>query len=55
MAIQKNEVPPEKVKGLGENDEMVQFFVRVQVSWLLYTTHTHVHVYVQVCKPMSML
>lgn len=31
MAMQKNDVPPEKVKGLGVNDEMVQFFVRVQV------------------------
>lgn len=38
--MQKNEVPPEKVKGLGVNDEMVQFFVRVQVyislAWQLY-------------------
>lgn len=32
VAMQKNDVPPEKVKGLGSNDEMVQFFVRVQVS-----------------------
>jgi hypothetical protein len=30
VAMQKNDVPPEKVKDLGTGDEMVQFFVRVQ-------------------------
>ena len=31
MAMQKNDVPPEKVKGLSDGDTMVQFFVRVEV------------------------
>ena len=31
VAIQKNGAPPDKVKGLGQYDEVVQFFVRVQV------------------------
>ena len=31
VAMQRNDVPPEKVKDLASNDEMVQFFVRVQV------------------------
>jgi hypothetical protein len=30
VAMQKNDVPPEKVKGLEMSDEMVQFFVRVE-------------------------
>ena len=29
--MQKNDVPPEKVKGLEVSDETVQFFVRVEV------------------------
>jgi hypothetical protein len=32
VAMQKNDVPPEKVKGLEMSDEMVQFFVRVEVT-----------------------
>ena len=31
VAMQKNDVPPEKVKDLGPSDEIVQFFVRVEV------------------------
>ena len=31
VAIQKNGIPPEKVKDLGATDEQVHFFVRVQV------------------------
>ena len=36
VAIQKNDVPPENVKDLGPSDEMVQFFVRVEVRGCIY-------------------
>ena len=43
VAMQKNDVPPEKVKGLGMNDEMVQFFVRVQVRPKYYMHSVYVY------------